>query len=352
MTFNRRSGIQRLLIVRNDRLGDLILTLPAIEAARRALPQAYIAVLVSPYAAGLLENNPHCDAVLIDDPAGRACDLARRLRPLAFDTAAVITPNTRNCLAVWRAGIHRRVCWAHKPAGLIFGNRRLFVHRSRPPLHEAEFALRFLRPLGLPASLADCSPRLHVAEDARRSVLWQIHRELGTRGPLFGIHPGSKNSAYNWPIANYARLAESLSSHGRVVISGSPAEAGLLEQLHSQLSLKARSRVALCTNWSLAELVAAIAELDALTVSSTGPMHIAGVVGTPVAALFSPHPAHVPRKWAPLGSGHAIFTAPLLPGESAEIPAERAAEVMSRITVEQVLEANLRLARAGQALAS
>jgi ADP-heptose:LPS heptosyltransferase len=75
-------------------------------------------------------------------------------------------------------------------------------------------------------------------------------------------------------------------------------------------------------------------------------MHVAAIVGTPVVALFSPHPAHAPEKWAPLGAGHTLLVAPLFAGEDPRVPHEKAEQVMSRIAVDRVLEANLRYAEA------
>ena len=74
-------------------------------------------------------------------------------------------------------------------------------------------------------------------------------------------------------------------------------------------------------------------------------MHIAGIVATPVVALFSPHPAHAPAKWAPLGTGHTLLVAPLEPGEDPRIPPECGEATMRRIGVDQVVEANLNYAR-------
>ena len=79
-------------------------------------------------------------------------------------------------------------------------------------------------------------------------------------------------------------------------------------------------------------------------------MHVAGIVGTPVVALFSPHPAHVKEKWAPLGSMHRLLVAPLEAGEDPRIPREQGTATMARISVETVLEANLKYAK--QALAA
>ncbi len=331
--------------MRNDRIGDLVLTLPAIQAVRRALPQAHLAALVSPYAGPLLAGCADIDELIVDEPSEGASVLARRLRPMRFDAALVFNTNTRNCLAAWRARIRTRVCWGYKPVGFLLGTRRVMLHRSHPPIHEAQFALAFAKAIGADASLESLAPRLPIDPQARRRVTARIERELGTVGPLFGVHPGNRQSAYNWPARYYAELVARLAEFGRVMITGSPGERPLVERVAGQVPANLRGRVGLYTDFQLPELAAAVELLTSLTVSSTGPMHMAGVLDTPVIALFSPHPAHLPAKWAPLGRRHTLLSPPLAEGEDPRIELRRAEAVMARISVDEVLEANLRCAR-------
>jgi hypothetical protein len=73
---------------------------------------------------------------------------------------------------------------------------------------------------------------------------------------------------------------------------------------------------------------------------------MAGILETPIVALFSPHPVHSPAKWAPLGSKHTIFIAPLRAGEETPVSREQGEDVMGRISVDDVLAANWRYAAA------
>ncbi|MEQ8791123.1 MAG: glycosyltransferase family 9 protein [Pirellulaceae bacterium] len=337
----KTSRVERLLIVRNDRIGDLVLTLPTIEAARRALPHARLTVLVGRYTAPLLVDHPDIDQVLVDGGGG-ARALAAQLRPHCFDAALLINTNTRNALAAWLARIPLRVAWAGKPAGMLLGNRRLRLHRSRPPIHEAEFARAFLGRLGVSDVPKIGVPRLTVDPAARRTAAERIRAQLGDDGPLLGIHPGNKNSAFNWPRENYVRLARELTRHGRVMVTGGPDEADLLDAFRREVDANPTDRIAYFHDFTLPEMVAALSLQDVLTVSSTGPMHLAAVLGTAVVALFSSHRAQTPMKWAPLGRKVTILQAPLAPDQSDEIPAAEGDAHMRRIGVESALAANLR----------
>ncbi|HEV3138174.1 MAG TPA: glycosyltransferase family 9 protein, partial [Pirellulales bacterium] len=275
-------ALNRILVVRNDRIGDLVLTLPAFEAVRRHWPHAHVAALASPYAGPLLAGNRAVNELLVDDPAESPWQLGRRLKKMRFDAALVFNTNTRNCLAVWWAGISKRVCYAYKPAGWLLGNRRVRVHRSHPPIHEAEFALAFVRRLGVKVELAGLSPRLEIDAATRLRVAERIGRELGPNGPLFGVHPGSKQSAFNWPSGHYSDLVCRLAKYGRVMVTGSPAEIPLLASIRGLVPDALRSRVGFYSDFQLLELAAGLSMQTALTVSSTGPMHVAGILGTPV----------------------------------------------------------------------
>lgn len=332
----------RILLLRNDRIGDLVLTLPAVAALRRHLPMAHLALCVSPYAAPLVAGLESVDEVLLDEPREKAWKFSRRLRRQRFDAAVVFNTNTRNALAVRLAGIRRRVVWSYKPVGMLTATHPVKVHRSRPPIHEADFAMRFVEQLGVPRPSGALSVNLPLDADAVSRVKHLIHKSIGRDGLLFGVHPGNKKSAYNWPASKYAELVRRLVERGRVLVTGGPEERELVEHVCSALPAHHRGKVLTATNFSLPELVAAISLEDVLVVSSTGPMHVAGAVGTPTVALFSPHPAHVPAKWAPLGTNHTILVAPLLEGEDPAVPAEQSDELMARIEVGEVFHAAAR----------
>ncbi len=328
--------IRRLLVMRNDRLGDMVMTLPALEAAHRALPDARLTVLAAENTASLLQGNPAVSDVLLDRPEQTARELGRRLARHRFDAALVIAANSRNAWGAWWAGIPRRVCWAYGLSGFLLGSHRLFLHRSRPPVHESEFALAFVRQLGLPVPSRRPSPRLEVDLMLRSRIGRKLQARLGVHRPLFAINPGSRQSSFNWPIEHYALLATRLAEHGRVAVFGHRSEKPLLDKMEQLVPPSKRPSVGFFAEFGLLELVAALDQVDVLTVSSTGPMHLAGAVGTPVVALFSSHPAQAPAKWAPFGEGHTLLVAPGDPGECPVGP-----EHMARIDVEDVVAANL-----------
>lgn len=331
-------AIRRLLIIRNDRLGDLMLTLPAIAAARRALPGATITLLAGPLAAPILAGHPDIDELLIDDPHDGAWRLGRRMRGLFADAGLAINYSRRACSAMWLARIPRRIAWGYKLTGCLAANGRVWLHRSRPPIHEADFALAFIRALGIEIPRQVPLTHLPIQSEARATVRARIQRELGGEGPLVIVHPGGRGSAYYWPEENFTQLIRLLAPRMRLILTGTRPERPLLSRL-LEAAASGRERISAWDDLELPQLAAAIAECRCVVAGGTGPLHVAAAVGTPVVGLYSAHPAQAPAKWGPLGAGHIVLQAPLAAGEDPHIPAERAAAHMARISVDQVLAA-------------
>ena len=336
---------RRLLLIRNDRVGDLLVTIPAIEAIRQLWPTVKLTVLTSRVAAPLLQGYPAIDNVWVEKPPQSTWQLSRRLREGAFDTAIVAHTTWRNLLAVRLAGIPNRVGWGRKLPGKLFANYRLNISRSRPPVHEADFALRLVGMLQPTLPAAEYPIRLQIDDATRAQVRTRIEQQLGTSGPLFAINPSHFRGAYSWPSEQFAQLAAELTQVGRVLVTMGPMETEFAAKFGALLPPDIRSRVAIITDFDLRQLAAAFQLADVVTSANTGPMHLAGALQRPLVALFSAHPAQSPAKWHPLGSRNTLLQAPLLAGEAPEIPTERADEHMARITVAEVVAANLQWLR-------
>jgi len=222
---------------------------------------------------------------------------------------------------------------------MLLATHRVCVSRSHPPIHETRFAWEFVRALAPWAPEPRTVPRLAADAETARRIAHRVSARLGDAGPLFAVHPGNRHSAYNWPASHYGLLVRRLASHGRVVVTGTPTERPLIERV---LAAGDSPRAAPLWDMSLAELTALLRAVDVLTVSSTGPLHLAGVLGTPAVALFSAHPAQSPRKWRPLGGPCTILQARLAPGESPGVPPRRSESHMATIAIPDVLAANLR----------
>ena len=146
-------SLKRILVVRPDRIGDVLLSTPALSALRRALPDAFIAVLVAPHAYEIVELNPYVDRVLVLDKKGKhrgvlgMMRLVRELKRERFDTVLILHGTRRVHLALFWARIPTRIGYNRK-WGLLL-TRRLKDVKPHGEKHEVEYSLDLLRQVGL-----------------------------------------------------------------------------------------------------------------------------------------------------------------------------------------------------------
>ena len=316
-----------VMVVRPDRIGDLMLTTPVFAALKRAWPDVRVGALVRPLAAPLLERNPDVDHVTLErgQPVG---ELARDLRRERWDTSVHCFLTGRTVLAATLAGIPRRIGPASRLPALLL-TERVLQRRSRSVRHEAEYNLELLAPLGIHAGRVPT--RLVLGDDERawgRGRLASLG--LGDSPPPIAIHPGSGNSAARWPLERFAALADALVGEGhRVLLTFGPQEPELPAAMRA--AMRSAPPILAPGSVSLRQLAAVLATLGLFVSNSTGPLHMAVALGVPTVSCFALTPATRPVRWGPYpAEGQIVLTPP-------DTPATLTA--MDRIPVEAVLEA-------------
>jgi ADP-heptose:LPS heptosyltransferase len=291
----------RILILRNDRLGDLVLALPVVRALRRDSPQAFIGLLASAYAAPLLQKDPGLDLVIADGP-----EALKNIRSCAFDSCLVLWANWNNAWLAFRASIPQRVGPSARPFSLLF-THRVDVRRSEGLRSEAFYNQEFLAPLAVPP--VEQAPGLVLAwEVYSQARAWLKKKGLAKKsGPLVMLHPGSGGSAWNWKPERYGQLGRDLMKRhkARILVTGSPRERPLMEKVRS--SLAPRSTL-LKDPLPLRVFAALLSQADLFVSGSTGPMHLAAATGAPTLSFFPPLRSMSPLRWGPLGNTHAVLT--------------------------------------------
>ncbi len=295
---------RHLLVVRTDHLGDMLLTLPVVRAVKMVYPACRISVLASAMNAAAAQHHPDVGHVEVDPREAKHSGLrgigglARQIRRLGCDVAVVAHPTPRLAAALWLARVPIRIGSGYRAYSILF-NRRVYEHRSRPPLrHEAVYNLHLLRPLG-------------IANDEPAPVPWRVdapetaavERLLDNCGvsnaALFAIHPGNAGSALNWAPDTYAALGKRLlAPSARIVVTGGEGERRLTAAVARAIGTGA---VDLGGKLTLPQLAALLRRCALYVGSSTGPTHLAAAVGAPVVALFSPLRSNAPERWRPLG---------------------------------------------------
>ncbi len=347
------SGPEKILVVRTDRLGDVILTLPLISALRRSFPRSHIALLLRRYTGSIVEGHRDVDEIVWCDDAGGNIPfitLLFRLRRERFDAAIAVYPRFRIAVLLFLSGIPLRIGSGYRFYSVLF-NRRVYEHRKDARRHELEYNLNLLRPLGIepPAPGAEVEFGI-VVPDASGERVDSVLSAAGVgEGSAFVVlHPGTGKSAREWPRARMAELGRRIGMDLQmpVVITGTKAEAGVVRGLAAEIG---SSAIPLPGVLSLKELAALLRRAAVWVGNSTGPLHLAVAVGTPVVGLYPQLRPMSARRWGPYTVRSRVHV-PDKPEDCRECERDPdgICSCMESITVESVLtsvEAMLALAR-------
>ncbi len=319
---------RRVLVVRLDNLGDVLVTTPAIRAIRQTLPAAMITLLASPVGAQAGRLNPDIDDVIIYhapwmDPwqtlpqePEREQQMIALLRERCFDGAIIFTSFRQSPLPAaylcYLAGIPLRV------AASLDGPGSLLTTRHKHPewiLHEVERGLDLVGTIGMQSSDDDLVLQVPVEAHTElhdysldpttaplythlQSAMYNLHH------PLIVVHPGCSMPARTYPWDMYAELADLLIEQlgATVVLTGSAEEQSLIARIKGWMRHDA---LALAGQLSFGAFCALIESASLLITNNTGPMHIGAAVKTPVVALFAL--TNPPEQWGPWRVPHRLL---------------------------------------------
>ncbi len=294
--------IKRILVLRPDRLGDVILTLPTVRNLHAAYPDAEIFYLCTEYTAETLRSYTLISDLIIYDRYNTHHNLngirqlSTEMSKYDFDLAVHLLPRFPLAMATFLAGIKCSIGTGFRWFSFLYTNR-LYEHRKHNRYHEAEYNLNLLKIIGLSTeSESDVYSYfdLSAKNDFRvnKIIESQFHNE-----PFIIIHPGSGGSSIDWPIGSYTELIRLLNTWGkyRIGITGIAAEKEFLTPLYTTDA----EFVDLVDQLGLIDLALILKKAKMFVSNSTGPLHLAVAMGTPVLGFFPNSPGLGPGRWGP-----------------------------------------------------
>lgn len=301
---------KRILVIRLDRIGDVVLSTPVVQALREAYPHAFIAMMVRPACRELVEGHPALNDVLLydKDVAQRrvwaTVRFARQLRRHAFDTALVLHPTRRSHWIPWLAGIPTRIGYARKSPWLL--THRVPHHKQEGAQHEASYALEMLRVFGLEPPAPQ--PLIVIRPEAASRVAGLLQQiGLVSSDVLVAMHPSASCISKRWMPQRFAEVADRLieQTKSRVVLVAGPDDRAFAQAVEQAMH---HPPINLAGQLSLGELAALLQRCQVLISNDSGPVHIAAAVGRPVVAIFGRNQRGLsPQRWGPLGEQHVIL---------------------------------------------
>lgn len=300
----------KILIVRTDRIGDVLLSTPVIKALRENYPKSYIAMLVSPYTKDIVVGNPFLDEVLIYDKDTlhksffSSVKFALELRKKKFALAVILHPTNRVHLITWLAAIPVRLGFDRKLGFLL--TMSLPDEKHLGLMHEADYGLELLKEISI--EVKDKTLFMPVKKDA---VEWANDffsgKNIDRNRPVICIHPGASCISKKWPVLNFARLIDRLAGEfkAQIIIFAGEQDKEIARQAYE---LSQNKPLCVLEGIPLPRIAALLKESSLLISNDSGPVHISVAVGTPVISIFGRNQAGLsPRRWGPLGKKDIVL---------------------------------------------
>ena len=299
---------KKILCIRLDAIGDVLMTTPAIRALKQT-GDRQITLLTSASGAAIASLVPEIDRVITYDPPWMKATAPRlnsqpelamveMLREGAFDAAVIFTVFSQNplpsALLCYLADIPLRLAHCHENPYQLLTNWVLDPEPSSGIRHEVRRQLDLVASIG--CHIDDERLSLRVSDNH-----YQQFNHLQTLGidvekPWLVIHPGATALSRRYPADGFAAVARRLvlEANCQIVFTGTEPERSLVESIQAAMGVESFSLVGALT---LAEMAGLLAIAPLLIANNTGPVHMAAAVGTPVVDLYAlTNPQHTP--WA------------------------------------------------------
>ncbi len=345
----RAPSPERILLLRLERIGDLLMAVPAIADARALAPHARVDLVVGSWNVPLARVIPGVTAVegldarwLARGPGGLAMpSLLRRAwqwRARGYDLAINFEPDIRSNLLLAASGAAFTAGYRSGGGGPVLDRALDYDTRA----HTADNARALVAAVFGRRPSATSVPPLALPDDLRRAAAARLPGRAG--GPLVGVHVSGGRAIKQWDPARFAEVARRLSDRcgATIVLTGAPEDRPLVRTMAATLG--ERAVVDVSGEIGLPELAALLERLDLFVTGDTGPMHLASAVGTPVVAVFGPSD---PARYAPRGPRDHVVRVdlPCAPCNRIRHPPARCTghtpDCLALVTVEQVLDAAL-----------
>ena len=344
-------ALRRVLLVRLDNLGDVLLMSPAFRAVRQTLPEAYMALLAGPAGCEIGRLSPDIDETILyhapsEDVYFRLPQHAERemaaievLKERNFDAAIIFTSYKQSALPAaylcYLAGIPRRA------AGSFEGSGSLLTHRHRykemvPPPHETLRGLELTGFLGFPP--VEPEMVLVPREEDEEGAASLLERYGVERFVL--VHPGTSTSSRAYPPERYADVVERLHAEGGlpVLVTGGPGEEDLTRQVAGTTG------IALGGETGFGEFAALVGRAAVVVTNNTGTTHVASAMKRPVVTVFAG--TNPPEQWGPWRTPHRLLLNPVPCSPCYKRVCPIGHECLTGISPDAVVEAALDLLRA------
>lgn len=299
---------KNILIVRTDRIGDLILTLPLAGLIKKQYPNSKVSFLVRDYTKNIVSNHLHIDEVLVLKEVNgnvSVSDNINLIKQRNFDNCIVVYPRFQISLIIFLSGIKNRIGTGYRWYSFLF-NKKVYEHRKNAERHELEYNVSLLEKLGIKNSVAESNVGydLKVDESSLKNVTKVlVDEKLDLQKPIIIVHPGSGGSSVDLPINKFADLVKMLDADNyQIILTGNKNEIELCEKIKSSGKVKN-----MAGRFNLDELTALISKSVMFISNSTGPIHIAAALGKYTVGFYPKIISCSKERWGPYTNKKLVY---------------------------------------------
>ncbi len=332
--------MKKILVVRNDKIGDFMLAWPSFAMLKQSMPDCEVIALVPNYTVALAKLCPWIDDAIVDctekSDKSQQKSLVEEIKSHRFDASINLFSTSYNAKLVWKAKIPYRLAPATKLAQ-IFYNKRIKQKRSQSAKSEFEYNLdlirAFLNENNQPV-VEPTAPYLTFDSTTLTEQKEKLSHQLNisTEKPWVYVHAGSGGSANNLSLTQYTDLVAGLGGNFEVVLTAGPGEEQKAAELQKMMQNRGLTPALYDKNDGLVDFSCSIACADLFIAGSTGPLHIAAAIDVPTVGFFPSKRSATPLRWRPINSkgNHIAFCPPQADDKASQ-------EDMARVDVAKVL---------------
>lgn len=299
---------KNILIVRTDRIGDLVLTLPLAGLIKKQYPNCKVSFLVHEYTKNIVSNHPFIDDVIVlkeNDGKVSLFDNLNTIKSKKFDTCIMVYPTFVLSLIMFLSGIKNRIGTGYRWYSFLLNNK-VFEHRKNAERHELEFNINLLEKLNIKNNVdeSNVSYDLKINQSSLNIVNKFLSDEnIDSSKQIIIVHPGSGGSSVDLPVHKFVELVKKLDEDNyQIILTGNKNEAELCEKIKS--SSKAKN---FAGKFNLDELTALISKSVMFISNSTGPIHIAAALEKFTVGFYPKIVSCSKERWAPYTNKKLVY---------------------------------------------
>jgi len=325
--WSRKIGIspKKICVYRVGNIGDIICTIPALIAVRRAYPQAEITLLTSTGRKGigakeLIDNAWFLNKIWVYyadevDDFKKSIQFIKKIRVEKFDLWIELPPDHIKFKNLLRNLVFAKFCRVKKAVGFELSVITFFPYAQWESFFFEDDASRMVHLLkrwglpvggqGIPAG-DKIEYDLPIPEEVKNSALKIIKENKINSSIIFGLVPGAGYEANQWPLDNFVEVGRFIFKkypQSQIIIFGGPADTEKGRYIKEKI--KSASVVDLCGKISLLETAFILNKLNLLVANNTGLMHMAALAGRNVITIFSA--TEFDGKWFPYGKNAKVL---------------------------------------------